>query len=227
MRYGFAPEPALFQSTHPVRGATRAKLSNTQRDRNFNPRTPCGVRRTSRAARPARPSISIHAPRAGCDAGDLFHGAARQNFNPRTPCGVRPIRCSPAVAIARAFQSTHPVRGATAQDAEHNFLILISIHAPRAGCDALSCPRCNRRRRFQSTHPVRGATAPSGTTARWSLFQSTHPVRGATWAIFSDSFYNVKFQSTHPVRGATSKYLIYDNGASQFQSTHPVRGATE
>ena len=33
-----------FQSTHPMRGAT-AHRSGGRRDRDFNPRTPCGVRR--------------------------------------------------------------------------------------------------------------------------------------------------------------------------------------
>ena len=34
-----------------------------------------------------------------------------------------------------AFQSTHPVRGATAVFAADRFDAVISIHAPREGCD--------------------------------------------------------------------------------------------
>ena len=34
-----------------------------------------------------------------------------------------------------AFQSTHPVRGATAMAADTGAALLISIHAPREGCD--------------------------------------------------------------------------------------------
>ena len=33
----------------------------------FNPRTPCGVRRAGRCTCPTSPQISIHAPRVGCD----------------------------------------------------------------------------------------------------------------------------------------------------------------
>ena len=33
------------------------------------------------------------------------------------------------------FQSTHPVRGATPPRPEYQDLVLISIHAPREGCD--------------------------------------------------------------------------------------------
>ena len=34
------------------------------------------------------------------------------------------------------FQSTHPVRGATMTTKLNTFPVLISIHAPREGCDA-------------------------------------------------------------------------------------------
>ena len=36
----------LFQSTHPLRGATPAEPREALPDQHFNPRTPCGVRRT-------------------------------------------------------------------------------------------------------------------------------------------------------------------------------------
>ena len=77
----------------------------------FNPRTPCGVRLESLlslsiilpfqsthpvrgATRKVHPadayeSISIHAPRAGCDSGYCSPIPAPGDFNPRTPCGVR------------------------------------------------------------------------------------------------------------------------------------------
>ena len=102
----------LFQSTHPVWGATGARLCH---------------------ADPGR--ISIHAPRVGCDLYTLekvtcpflfqsthpVWGATRArrkcsgtswNFNPRTPCGVRP-----GVDYFRGVSN------------------LIAIHAPRVGCD--------------------------------------------------------------------------------------------
>ena len=55
----------------------------------FNPRTPCGVRRPVPRAQPAHP-----------------------DFNPRTPCGVRQAH-KPPNTFAAQFQSTHPLRGAT------------------------------------------------------------------------------------------------------------------
>ena len=59
---------AGFQSTHPVWGATASYRSYSSGGTNFNPRTPCGVRRCP----PMCPSWT------------------HRNFNPRTPCGVRP-----------------------------------------------------------------------------------------------------------------------------------------
>ena len=83
-----------FQSTHPVRGATRQRQRSVQHAGisihapragcdsgliprrpsrcNFNPRTPCGVRRL-------RPADGQHP----------------EHFNPRTPCGVRPLSSAP------------------------------------------------------------------------------------------------------------------------------------
>ena len=56
--------------------------------------------------------ISIHAPREGCDLRQWSEEINRF-----------------------LFQSTHPVRGATALDNATARLQTISIHAPREGCD--------------------------------------------------------------------------------------------
>ena len=81
----------IFQSTHPLRGATRRGGWHLRRCYYFNPRTPCGVRRQHGHKRrimrfqfqsthplrgatvgatytPAVSEISIHAPLAGCDS---------------------------------------------------------------------------------------------------------------------------------------------------------------
>ena len=129
--------PAKFQSTHPVRGATIVAFERFQ-----------------------VVSISIHAPRAGCDTVAAAHSARCGNFNPRTPCGVRPSFALPARqtwsfqsthpvrgatheqhtrCFPRVFQSTHPVRGATVSRNAVQLCSLISIHAPRAGCDQTGC----------------------------------------------------------------------------------------
>ena len=149
-----------FQSTHPARGATERGRGKTWEHPYFNPRTPRGVRPRASSMSPVRLTISIHAPREGCDShiiqttsgvfGDFNPRTPRGvrpgpppgrtgggDFNPRTPRGVRPTTSCPR-KTARRFQSTHPARGATTQYSRlYPFSPRISIHAPREGCDSL------------------------------------------------------------------------------------------
>ena len=81
----------IFQSTHPLRGATIIGKRG-----------------------PKHGSISIHAPLAGCDLSRPFPPPPSRHFNPRTPCGVRPV-LPLCASTAGEFQSTHPLRGATAK----------------------------------------------------------------------------------------------------------------
>ena len=80
----------------------------------------------------------------------------------------------------QAFQSTHPMRGATDVDFVHIRIVQISIHAPHAGCDRQRSGFHVLFERFQSTHPMRGATEVQNLRAQHAEFQSTHPMRGAT-----------------------------------------------
>ena len=149
-------------------------------DRYFNPRTPCGVRRSCASAssscgifQSTHPvwgattpgcgnsraiTISIHAPRVGCDPHPL---AQRGKW-----CGISihapRVGCDGSVCtyqqVLRRFQSTHPVWGATTRRTKMERFINISIHAPRVGCDfSTPVPRFFQCQ-FQSTHPVWGAT---------------------------------------------------------------------
>ena len=60
--------------------------------------------------------------------------------------------------LVSGFQFTHPVWGATKQPIRHIIVPLVSIHAPRVGCDGTNLRRYIRGRAFQFTHPVWGAT---------------------------------------------------------------------
>ena len=131
----YAASPSIvFQSTHPLRGATISSSSIASPFVYFNPRTPCGVRLDDVTNGDKDLQISIHAPLAGCDIPRLMATSVRYDFNPRTPCGVRPP-CMPRGRTATTFQSTHPLRGATRRDIFRLRCISISIHAPLAGCD--------------------------------------------------------------------------------------------
>ena len=79
-------------------------------------------------------TISIHAPREGCDQSRIWYYHTAKYFNPRTPRGVR-LAIIEAVAARERFQSTHPARGATQLIGIGLHRLLISIHAPREGCD--------------------------------------------------------------------------------------------
>ena len=149
----------IFQSTHPLRGAT---VQN------------------SLSARYA--DISIHAPLAGCDDSDYKCHRSNQYFNPRTPCGVR-RRVSPSRVRRLTFQSTHPLRGATRRNRFTGSARHISIHAPLAGCDPKREIRITSVGNFNPRTPcgVR-QSAPSGAIYA-VVFQSTHPLRGATQSI--------------------------------------------
>ena len=100
------------------------------------------------------------------------------------------------------FQSTHPVRGATTQALSNGYLCIISIHAPRAGCDQYVHQQRQQRRHFNPRTPCGVRQIDTLVDGVTYVFQSTHPVRGATSSSCAMAFAK-KFQSTHPVRGAT------------------------
>ncbi len=105
----------IFQSTHPVRGATLLEHEKVQDLADFNPRTPCGVR-------PIRRELP----------NDIQH-----HFNPRTPCGVRPV-CTDSTDHISGISIHAPRAGCDYSDKELDYIPRISIHAPRAGCDGLA-----------------------------------------------------------------------------------------
>ena len=169
-----------FQSTHPARGATAHKRDHARRILYFNPRTPRGVRLTLPTARAPQNTISIHAPREGCDQD--IHPLLRDMYisihAPREGCdevqpwmfghpvqfqSTHPARGATSGLCVyiplRLFQSTHPARGATRAALAGHPHADISIHAPREGCDSGHHAPHPQDTRFQSTHPARGATA--------------------------------------------------------------------
>ena len=127
---------SIFQSTRPIRGATK-KRKKSERSAAFQSTRPIGGA-TSRPYQ-KQPLVLHFNPRAPYGARQSFCAARRAGsryFNPRAPYGARllAIRSVNAPCI---FQSTRPIRGAT----NHRACIGAWIH------------------RFQSTRPIRGATA--------------------------------------------------------------------
>ena len=190
-----------FQSTHPVRGATMRRdlrchgmpisihapragcdcgaAADGLRRADFNPRTPCGVRRFTPVEIKSLYAISIHAPRAGCDkeikvgqvtgfisihaprAGCdkiiLVRVKKRDNFNPRTPCGVRRLKRKLFFCLTD-FNPRTPC-GVRLFDRKNPFML--RNFNPRTPCGVRLVGDYSDKNgeTFQSTHPVRGATA--------------------------------------------------------------------
>ena len=103
---------SVFQSTHPLRGATSARATGCTGLCGFQSTHPLRGATSVAGHGAALAVISIHAPLAGCDKGVSLLLYKTAHFNPRTPCGVRRAYCCADDHIRR-----------------------ISIHAPLAGCD--------------------------------------------------------------------------------------------
>ena len=129
-----------------------------------------------------------------------------RDFNPRSPCGERHGVLTDG-AIAFAFQSTLPMRGATNFDAERSQGQPISIHAPHAGSDFKCAIMAKWNFQFQSTLPMRGATLKRVSRTQKRVFQSTLPMRGAT-SVPTFGYSKCRFQSTLPMRGATRAHTV-------------------
>ena len=147
-----------FQSTHPGWGATKINFRHLRQY-----------------------SISIHAPRVGCDNRPTCIRWRDKHFNPRTPGGVR--RRSWRGKLWESYFNPRTPGGVRliANQLPYN-IIHISIHAPRVGCDL----------RWK---------------CRWRcpLIISIHAPRvGCDVSILVLLLFCIQFQSTHPGWGATA-----------------------
>ena len=222
-RQGFLLCPFSFLSTSPLRGTTHAKPHNG------------GQRR-----------ISIHVPLAGDDKATSWRLTPARNFYPRPPCGGRPA--GQQIDFCRMlFLSTSPLRGTTGNLANGRQQIIISIHVPLAGDDALSLMPLASPDIFLSTSPLRGTTFSSTALRAWTVFLSTSPLRGTT--PFDGGGVSPVLISIHvplagddiggcglvrpelisihvPLAGDDGKVQVRIPGRGIFLSTSPLRGTT-
>ena len=149
--------------------------------------------------------------------------------------------------IIVTFQSTHPLRDATADELKEGLYCLISIHAPLTGCDdddilrTLNIPisihapltGCDIRWRFfgftciyfnpRTPYGMRRKSSARNTNT--VVFQSTHPLRDATLNVFNFFIFRPDFNPRTPY-GMRRIATIINSYIYQFQSTHPLRDAT-
>ena len=149
--------PGAFQSTRPLRGATRRE------DRELR-----------------RADISTHAPLAGRDT-PCREGVQESNaFQP-----TRPLRGATGSSTCGRrsyckFQPTRPLRGATTHELDSIGNIVISTHAPLAGRDLVVDFRGIRLPDFNPRAPCGARQISIYTYLINILFQPTRPLRGAT-----------------------------------------------
>ena len=170
----------LFQSTRPLRGATRFTICGLHHHTDFNPRAPCGARRqilermrtwdniSIHAPREGRDcyhplkafvlGISIHAPREGRDLTFITFTSTTNNFNPRAPRGARLLIFFDFAAV-RHFNPRAP-RGARRRNPVRASRIeYFNPRAPRGARRLTLAGDAPAEAIFQSTRPARGATA--------------------------------------------------------------------
>ena len=173
--------PYIFQSTHPLRGATRRPFAKLPRGRFQSTHPLRGATMPSHLIEHFV-SISIHAPLAGCDQRVVHSGLHFFDFNPRTPCGVRLPLSSFAFRLSQ-FQSTHPLRGATAKLPKYSRQICAKATKflqSRTKSGVAACWAKGRRLLFPT---LRGANLPGKTgTLPVRIRQSARPLaRNRPW----------------------------------------------
>ena len=224
MCFALAPATAGFQSTPPVKAATRGCRPSRKLD-----------------------SISIHAAREGGDHTPTFKRLIIGEFQSTPPVKAATLRA--ALCALQGHISIHAARegGDAPPSLPNTSFRLISIHAAREGGDKLISYRALPRTGFQSTPPVKAATRPQAQLSFRIVFQSTPPVKAATYRCSSRTRRRhisihaareggdapsldiskpiLTFQSTPPVKAATFLKKRFRN-KSIFQSTPPVKAAT-
>ena len=179
-RLSSAPQ---FQSTLPLRGATKAcPIGHTGRKISIHaPLTGSDV--FSGGCCPATKTISIHAPLTGSDLRDLtddmylcvfqstlpLRGATLggltdlffETISIHAPLTGSDSSCGPALTTTHSISIHAPLTGSDAAGLHRHAVVAISIHAPLTGSDHDGRQLRPDPQGFQSTLPLRGATRSS------------------------------------------------------------------
>ena len=169
----------------------------------FNPRSPCGERLAPFAIPRRAKRISIHVPLAGNDA--LEESAFLDDIiSIHVPlAGNDTVRPSSASASG-AFQSTFPLRGTTVQSSVRYASAHISIHVPLAGNDVMILTYCGTvPSNFNPRSPCGERPVPAARPRPLPKFQSTFPLRGTT-AIYWPLIVRCKISIHVPLAGNDS-----------------------
>ena len=152
------------------------------RRKNFNPRTPRGVRLlVGELAKLLKQFQSTHPARGATDMAKEI--CMLQRFQSTHPARGATISVFDFSAVQNVFQSTHPARGATGTTSARAGEGKISIHAPREGCDLSQAAEMAEPEDFNPRTPRGVRLDMYNFNTIFHGFQSTHPARGATVSI--------------------------------------------
>ena len=173
------PEKQKISTHAPRTGSDNKVLKKSQKNANFNPRSPHGERRALTAERIRGVAISTHAPRTGSDSFWQYSISSSDIFQPTLPArGATSRSREPKKRFS--FQPTLPARGATDQSRFKICFLVISTHAPRTGSDSSHSGSSSQSADFNPRSPHGERPRPGNTAGRASEFQPTLPARGAT-----------------------------------------------
>ena len=190
----------VFQSTRPVWGATAVHDLCPYRQQSFNPRAPCGARRTPQDYQSAVKRFQSTRPVWGATIflAIIISLLLFQSTRPvwgATPChrtlrmlhrfqSTRPVWGATHVVSlflrSLVFQSTRPVWGATHAFFRYCVVSEVSIHAPRVGRDMVPSMFSPSKRCFNPRAPCGARLLLLRLLLALYTFQSTRPVWGAT-----------------------------------------------
>ena len=189
-----------FQSTLPLRGATCQSAPGQY-----------------------WPGISIHAPLTGSDA-KVCPVCKRSLISIHAPLTGSDLKTTVTSQFTALFQSTLPLRGATAFWSASAHFYSISIHAPLTGSDEFDGLPIDRLR--ISIHaPLTGSDLLLYAMYRSRSISIHAPLTGSDESVGSKSWGIHHFNPRSPYGERPYRYRCEDI-PRRFQSTLPLRGAT-
>ena len=168
-------------------------------------------------------TVSIHAPRVGCDLRIPAPTTSRRGFNPRTPGGVRHLTTQKVSRNGKV--SIHAPRvGCDRRQSFRTHCPSVSIHAPRVGCDITS-GITSRNRRVSIHAPRVGCDRIDKTIITLPVSFNPRTPGGVRHVSGGGSITLPRFNPRTPggVRRVSYPRSVV---ANVFQSTHPGWGAT-
>ena len=214
----------VFQSTHPLRGATTMS-SVIFEDNSISIHAPLAGCDYAGYVSAWRCQISIHAPLAGRDQRAAQGAGVFRNFNPRAPCGAR-LEAQVARRPHVYFNPRAPCGARRCCAVQQAVRLAISIHAPLAGRDSNQSAQCLASVYFNPRAPC-GARpwCPGKEDDVERNFNPRAPC-GARPNAAGESRLKTEISIHAPLAGRDRGTDGVSGNLDRFQSTRPLRGAT-